>query len=151
MKLNDVTLVVLAGFLSACQGYATTPPESPEQVVARLEAQRVDPTAYLASTVVEVKSESRDFTWASSQEAAIAHSFAQSTLHGNASLTEVDCRSTRCLVQVVFDAKMDYAALAANRDAASNWIAWSQPCSYTAATESAESYVLWIVTQCDGS
>src|SRR5262249_48627176 len=116
--------VILAAL---CAARAQQSAPSPEQHLSSINDARRQSTDYLNGLAGAVQAEKRDDGWAAQQEAALRTSFdAEGSLpHG--ALKSVECRSSKCSLQLDLSAASSPIAGVEQQAAISHWIAVSQP------------------------
>lgn len=142
MKRLIVCLTV--GVSVACAthgGRGPVPPavaQPPEQAAAALRERQAQAASFLAAQEASFREQPRDEAWATPQEQRLRQSFAQEVPVPQGALKAVECRSSRCLLQLVLPPESARAPQALPAAAAvEQWIAWSQPCGYTLTQEPA--------------
>ena len=91
---------------------------------------RAEEAEYAKKLVAAVQAEARNDAWASQKEQELKTSYASSD-SPRGGLKAVDCRSTKCELQVVLSPREMPNSPAGPIAALNQWIAASQPCGYT--------------------
>lgn len=136
--LRGATILVAAASVAGCASvdYARKPTPSvappPAERIAAIEQTRSKEIEYFESLAASVKAETRDGTWAARQESALRDSYAAYEGAPSGALKNVECRSSKCDLQLQLDPKHSARTAVDQRIAIDQWIAWSQPCGYAA-------------------
>ena len=149
MRVRILSIILTISILTACEAFAPKKFESGEEAVARLQSLQKESITNLDSVTASVTVENRDAIWAGPMESKLKSSFDEIEELKNTSLVRTDCRSSACLIEVDLQTTNDLSTLVVRRQAATDWIAWSQPCAYTVASENAVLSELKIVINCD--
>jgi hypothetical protein len=129
--------VILAALCAAaCTPSPTRSPpsqgaQSPEQRLASITNTRLRSTDYLNGLAVAVQAEKRDDRWAAEKESELRTSFAAERSLPDGMLNTVECRSSKCSLQLHMNAERSPKAAVDQQAAVIHWIAVSQPCGYT--------------------
>jgi hypothetical protein len=83
------------------------------------------------SLTTTLEKESRDNAWSSQQESSLRTSYGASSSLPHDGLESIECRSSKCLVQVRVDGGSTREAALGQQEAVSRWISTAQPCGYT--------------------
>lgn len=130
-------LLVGVHLMAARPAFSQTPepqvslPErpSPDEHVARIKAINARVDEYLKSLAMGVRSEKRDDAWASQYEGNLRQSFKSHV--GGGGLKSIDCRATRCSVEVDMAAGQSSRPALDQRMKITQWISSSTTCGYT--------------------
>lgn len=135
------TVILAALCTAACTTSATAPlarsAPSPEQHLASLNDARRQSTDYLNRLAAAVQSEKRDDVWAAQKESALRDSFTAERTLPHGALKSVECRSSKCSLQLYLSAERSPTAAVEEQAAIARWISVSQPCAYTMTMNSA--------------
>jgi hypothetical protein len=85
---------------------------------------------YLRGLAAGVTNEARDDTWAPQTEASLRNSYASAHLE-SAGLESVNCRTTKCEIQVQVKATQSPQSALDQQAAINQWISASTSCGYT--------------------
>jgi hypothetical protein len=122
-----IILAVLCAAASTTSSSLAQSAQSPEQHLASINDARRELTDFLNGLASAVQAEKRDDGWAAQKEAALRTSFAVERSLPRDALQSVDCRSSKCSLQLYLSAPAEVEQQAA----ITRWIAVSQPCAYT--------------------
>lgn len=133
-RITSFIVCLMAWASAACNttgGTGSTPPRArvpPEQAVAKLRQTQEQATGFVAGLSAAVREQPRNEAWASAREQQLRQSYAAHPSVPKDALKSVDCRQSRCELQLAIApaAQGPQQALAIDQ-----WIAWSQPCGYT--------------------
>ena len=105
-------------------------PQTPEEQRDVIRKSRAEEAEYAKKLVAAVQAEARNEVWASQKEQELKTSYASS---GNPRgvLKSVECRSTKCDLQLEVPTRAMPDSFAGPVAAFNQWIAASQPCGYT--------------------
>ena len=115
---------------------ALTGAQLAEQQIAAIEKTRVQEADYLKGLATTVKGEKRNDAWAAQKESELWTSYAAEKGIPRGALKSVECRSSKCDLQLQVSAEQSPKAAVEQQIAINQWIAWSQPCGYTMTTGS---------------
>jgi len=104
----------------------------PEQRVASMKVAKSHEAEFVSALAASVQNEQRDYAWAKQTEAGLRKSFASARLAAGR-LGSVDCRSSRCDIQLQLPATRSIQAATDRQTAIARWISASAPCDYTVA------------------
>ena len=104
---------------------------SPEQHLASINDALRQSTDYVNGLAAAMQSEKRDNGWATQTESALRGSFAAEGSLPHDALRSVECRSSKCNLEVYLGAGRSPAALVEQQVAITHWMSVSQPCAYT--------------------
>jgi hypothetical protein len=91
---------------------------------------------FLKTLASGVQNELRNDAWAQNQEAALRASYSGDPRLPNGALRTVDCRSSKCELQLEMNPPRQPFTVADQYHAVNRWIAAHQPCAYTLAMPS---------------
>jgi hypothetical protein len=117
---------------------------SPEQTLASINDARQQSTAYVNGLAGALQSERRDDGWAKQTESALRGSFAVEESLPHDALSSVECRSTKCNLEVNLGAASSPAALVEQQAAITHWISVSQPCAFTMTDPTAQTIRIFL-------
>lgn len=105
-------------------------PQTPEEQRQAIQKARAEEAEHVKKLAAAVQAESRNDAWAAPKEQELKTSYASS---GNprGALKSVECRSTKCDLQLELPTSDRTDSPAGPVAAVNQWIAASQPCGYT--------------------
>jgi len=105
----------------------------PEQAAAKLRQTGEQAKGFVSELSAAVRAQPRNEAWASAREQQLRQSFAAHPAVPKDALKSVECRQSRCELQL----SVAPATQAPQQQAFAidQWIAWSQPCGYTLTME----------------
>jgi hypothetical protein len=137
--LKPASVLLLAWSAAACESTAPSQTSSPspaelaERHVAAIRNAQAQEAAHLNALAAAVAAEPRNDAWASPKETELRQTFATEQGLPRDALKSVNCRSSKCDLQLDLR-PLPQAARPDQQWAAVNyWIANSQPCGYTMA------------------
>ena len=134
IKLNTHGLVCLMALASAACVTSPQPTPTPEQAAEKLRQEHARTRTFLAELAAAVRAQPRDEAWAAAKERELRQSYSEHASVPKEALKGVDCRQSRCELQLAVPPESDAPAQQQTL-AIDQWIAWSQPCGYTLAHE----------------
>ena len=117
---------------------------SPEQHLAAINDARRQSTDYVNGLAAALQLENRDNGWATQTESALRGSFAAEGSLPHDALRSVECRSTKCNLEVNLGAGRSPAALVEQQVAITHWISVTQPCTYTMTNPAAQTIRIFL-------
>ena len=131
-RIEPFAAALVALVVVACSS-TTTPPS--KQQLAEVEKRRAQATDdYLKGLANAVKAEKRNDTWAAQKESELRSSYARAEGAPPDGLKSVECRSSKCDLQLQVNAEGASQAAIEHQMAINEWISGSQPCGYTLTT-----------------
>jgi hypothetical protein len=140
--------VILAALCVAATNAFAQSVRSPEQHVTSINDARRQSTEYLNGLAGAVQAEKRDDGWAAQKETALRTSLDAEGSLPRGTLKSVECRSSKCSIQLYLSAKRSPRAVVEQQAAITHWIAVSQPCAYTMTNPAAASQEMLIFLDC---
>jgi hypothetical protein len=104
---------------------------SPDQHRAALERRGQEEAGFLESLARQVQNEQRNDSWAREQETALRRSYAADPRLPQDALRTIDCRSSKCELQLQISSQRQPSMAADQYHAVNSWISAQQPCGYT--------------------
>ena len=129
IKSLTTVLVALAGV--ACANTSGRLPEQQISAIKKASAQQAD---YLSSLALAFEGEKRNDAWAAPKESELRSSYTAEKGILPGALKSVECRSSKCDVQLQLNADQSPKVLLEQQTAINQWIAMNQPCGYTMTT-----------------
>jgi hypothetical protein len=111
---------------------------SPDQHLASIKDSQRQTADYLNGLAAAVRSEERDNAWAAQQESTLRDSFAAERGLPQGALRSVECRSSKCSLELYLSAEGSPAVTVKQQAAIGHWISVSQPCAYTMTNPAAQ-------------
>jgi hypothetical protein len=105
-------------------------PKSPEEHRETMTKARAEEAEYAKKLVAAVQAEARNDAWASQKEQELKTSYTSSN-NPRGALKAVECRSTKCDLQLLVPTREMPNSPAGPIAAVNQWIAATQPCGYT--------------------
>jgi hypothetical protein len=102
----------------------------PEQQADSMRSAMSHETDFVNALAAAVQNEQRDYAWAQQTETGLRKSFASTRLAAGG-LKSVDCRSSKCDIQLQLGATKSLQAATDQQTAITRWISAGTPCSYT--------------------
>jgi hypothetical protein len=143
--------VILAALCAAATNARSTfaqSARSPEQHVTSINDARRQSTDYLNRLAGAVQAEKRDDGWAAQKETALRTSFDAEGSLPRGALKSVECRSSKCRLELYLSAESSPRAVVEQQAAITHWIAVNQPCAYTMTNPAAASQPMLIFLDC---
>jgi hypothetical protein len=94
------------------------------------------------------EAEKRDDGWATQTETALRTSFDAEGSLPRGALKSVECRSSKCRLELYLSAESSPRAVVEQQAAITHWIAVNQPCAYTMTNPAAASQPMLIFLDC---
>ena len=104
-----------------------------QQQVASLRSAEDEGKKFLTELAAAIRAEPRNDVWATAKESELRKSYVENEAVPNGALKKIDCRRSKCEVQLELASGTPAEAKAQQMIAINQWISWSQPCSYMAA------------------
>jgi hypothetical protein len=123
-------------------------PQPPEQRLTSINDARRQSTDYVNGLAAAVQAERRDDVWAAQKQSALRGSVAAERSLPRGALKSVECRSSKCSLQLNLSAERSPRAAVEQQAAITRWIAASQPCAYTMTNPAAVSQSMLIFLDC---
>jgi hypothetical protein len=143
-----VVLAALCALATIARSPLAQGTRTPEQHVASIKESQRQTVDYLNRLSAAVQAEKRDDGWAAQKEAALRTSFdAERSLPRDA-LKSVECRSSKCSMQISLSTEGSPGAVVEQQAAIDHWISASQPCAYTMTNPAAASQPMLIFLDC---
>ena len=103
---------------------------TPEQQAAQMKVTQSHAGEFVNGLATAVQNEQRDNAWAQQTEAGLRRSFASARLASDG-LKAIDCRSSKCAIQVQLPAVKSAQTALEQQTAVVRWISAGTPCGYT--------------------
>lgn len=129
--INLVAAVLVTLGAVAC---SNTSAQLPEQQIAAIKKTSVQEADYLKGLASAVKEEKRNDVWAAQKESELRSSYAADQRVPSGALKSVECRSSKCDVQLQLSTEQAPKPAVEQQIAINQWIGASQPCGYTMTT-----------------
>jgi hypothetical protein len=133
-SLIKPAVAILVGAVAWTTLPALTRAQLAEQHLDSVEKMRVQQAEYLDGSATAVREEKRDDDWAALKEAELWASYAVGTSLPRGALKSVECRSSKCDLQLQVYVDQPSKAAVEQQIAIDHWIASNQSCSYTMTT-----------------
>jgi hypothetical protein len=145
-KCHRVALATIVAALCSAASAASLAQSalSPEQRLASINDARRQSTAYISGLAAALQSEQRDQEWATQTESALRGWFAAEGSLPHDALRSVECRRTKCNLEVNLGAGKSPAALVEQQAAVTHWISVSQPCAFTMTDPTAQTVSIFL-------
>lgn len=116
---------------TSAQSVAATRVQRAEQELDSIRKAKLHMSDYLNELAKAVKEEKRNDTWATKKESGLRTTYAAERSLPSGALKSVECRSTRCALQLQVGAEQSPERMVEQQAAVSRWISMTQPCGYT--------------------
>jgi hypothetical protein len=117
---------------------------SPEEHLASINDALRQSSDYENGLAAAMQSEKRDKGWATQTESALRGSFATEDGLPHDALRSVECRSSKCKLELSLGAGKSPAALVGQQVATTHWMSVSQPCGYTMTNPTAQTVRIFL-------
>lgn len=129
VALGTVTYIVSPP--TCAQLAAATRVQRAEQELDSIRKAKLHVSDYLNKLATAVKEETRNDSWATKKESGLRTTYAAERSLPKGALKSVECRSTRCALQLQLGAEQSPETMIEQQAAVSRWISMTQPCGYT--------------------
>jgi hypothetical protein len=143
-----VPAFILAASCAAVTNAFAQSVRSPEQHVTSINDARRQSAEHLNGLAGAVQAEKRDDGWAAQKEIALRTSFDSEGSLPRGVLKSVECRSSKCRLELYLSAESSPRAIVEQQAAITHWIAVNQPCAYTMTNPAAASQEMLIFLDC---
>jgi hypothetical protein len=129
LALALTSFLVLATFALPSKAADTA---KAEEHAATVRSTLTSSTEFVRGLTMALQKETRDDVWASGQEADLRATYNNAgTALPRSGLKFIDCRYSRCAIQLQIDVGSTLNEAIAQQAAINRWISTSQPCSFT--------------------